>query len=71
MAGRLFRTRASLAATALLVVVSAASLLAQRGDLRFRQGLTFGHVNPDYDGRFTFTRVRYPLLSILCVVCWM
>lgn len=59
MAGRLLRSRASLAATALLLVVSAASLLAQRGDLRFRQGLTFGHENPGYDGRFTFTRVRF------------
>ena len=59
MAGRMFRPRASLAATALLLAASAASLLAQRGDLRFRQGITFGHVNPDYDGRFTFTRVRF------------
>src|SRR5687768_6726143 len=62
MAGRLFRLRASTAATALVLAawaVSAASLLAQRGDMRFRQGFAFGHVNPDYDGRFTFTRVRF------------
>src|SRR5687767_11009276 len=59
MAGRLFRPTGSLAATALLLVLSAATLFAQRGDQRFRPGLSLGHVNPEYDGRFTFTRVRF------------
>ena len=54
------RSRFSVVLAALLVGTFAATAIAQRGDMRFRQGLTFGHVNPEYDGRFTFTRVRFP-----------
>lgn len=45
----------------LLVVLlaCATTALAQRGGFRFGRGATFGHVNPAYDGRMTFTRVRF------------
>jgi hypothetical protein len=52
--------RSSLAFTVLAVVLCASVALAQRGGgFRGRQGAAFGHVNPEYDGRFTFTRVRF------------
>src|SRR5262245_18654408 len=59
MAGGAFRARVSLVAAALLVTTLAATVATQRGDQRFRPGLAFGHANPPYDGRFTFTRVRF------------
>lgn len=49
-----------MAVTALAVAVCASTTLAQRGGgFRMRPGATVGHVNPSYDGRFTFTRVRF------------
>jgi hypothetical protein len=48
-----------LAVIVLLITTFSTAAVAQRGDMRFRQGLAYGHVNPDYDGRFTFTRVRF------------
>ncbi len=37
----------------------ASCTLCRRRGFRFGGGATFGHVNPEYDGRFTFTRVRF------------
>ncbi len=55
----MWHRRASQVLTAVLVMVSLAAVMGQRGGFRFRSGVTFGHVNPEYDGRFTFTRVRF------------
>lgn len=53
------RLLASLAVTAVLAASLAATTVAQRGGFRFGRSVTAGHVNPVYDGRFTFTRVRF------------
>jgi hypothetical protein len=50
---------ASWAVTACLVLTLATAVLAQRGGFRSRRSPTYGHVNPGYDGRFTFTRIRF------------
>jgi hypothetical protein len=50
-----------LAVSVVLIATLATATLAQRGGFRFRGGrdLTWGHANPDYTGRFTFSRVRF------------
>lgn len=54
------RRHVSLAMTVVAVVLCVSSMLAQRGGgFRGRAGAAFGHVNPNYDGRFTFTRIRF------------
>jgi len=55
------RTRRTVVMTTVLVLAVGAATFAQRGGFRFRGGrdLTWGHANPAYDGRFTFTRVRF------------
>jgi hypothetical protein len=54
------RAAHTLVATVLLTGLCAAGALAQRGGSgRFGFGPTAGHVNPEYDGRFTFTRIRF------------
>ena len=53
------RPRPSLVMVIVVLTLIAATTLAQRRGFRFRSSVTAGHVNPDYDGRFTFTRVRF------------
>ena len=53
------RARIPLTVGAILLTLCTVTALGQRGDPRFRFGVAEGHVNPDYDGRFTFTRIRF------------
>lgn len=50
--------RRSLVLTALLTMCVSAAV-AQRGGGRFGMSVADGHINPSYDGRFTFTRIRF------------
>lgn len=51
--------RRSLLVTTLLVTIGVTAAVAQRGGGRFGMSVADGHVNPPYDGRFTFTRIRF------------
>jgi hypothetical protein len=55
------RTRRSLILTGLVIVALGTAAVAQRGGgfRGFGRDLTYGHRNPDYDGRYTFTRIRF------------
>lgn len=55
----MLRTRAGRAATGVLIACVSVTAAAQRGGFRFQSPATWRHVNPAYDGRLTFTRIRF------------
>ena len=55
--------RRSFALMALLMTVCVSAAVAQRGGgggrFGFGRSVTDGHLNPEYDGRYTFTRIQF------------